>query len=103
MTIIEETGNDDAANVQSVTLRNAATGRYIGSVASAPTTSTSGTGFFNGNAGYAVNMAENSGAFTAWVSPTFTATGTRSMTIPRESRHTYVTLCATRSYVTVTL
>lgn len=60
--IIEETGNDAAANVQSVTLRNAATGRYIGSVASAPTTSTSGTGFFNGNAGYAVNMAETAPA-----------------------------------------
>jgi N-acetyl-beta-hexosaminidase len=53
---VETSTEDSALNVQTLTLRNASTGRYLSGVSSSAASSTSGTGFFTGNAGYPVLM-----------------------------------------------
>jgi hypothetical protein len=53
---VEATTTDSDLNIQYVTIKNVTTGRYISTSATDATTTTSGTGFFTGNAGYAVEL-----------------------------------------------
>ncbi|MDE7388722.1 MAG: family 20 glycosylhydrolase, partial [Muribaculaceae bacterium] len=53
---VEESTIDSEHHIQYVTLRNAATGRYIASGDENPVSSTPGVGFFNGDAGYPVRL-----------------------------------------------
>ncbi len=54
--IVEESEIDTEHHIQTVTLRNRATGRYISGGATNPVSSTQGTGFFSGDCGYPVTM-----------------------------------------------
>ncbi|MDE6462952.1 MAG: beta-N-acetylhexosaminidase [Muribaculaceae bacterium] len=57
--VIEESVTDKAHNIQYVTLRNNATGRYIAGVAAEAVSSTPGISFFSGDAGYPVLMSDS--------------------------------------------